>query len=387
MKVLMPSHARRVQQHKGESLFLASGIEEQLEKLHAGTVVLPSGGYLVIDSTEALVAVDVNSGRSTRERNIEETAVKTNLEAADEIARQLRLRDLAGLIVIDFIDMDDRRNSAQVERRLKEALKVDRAKVQVERIGKLGLLAMSRQRLRPSIFEASMERCPNCDGSGFVRSVESAALHAVRAIEQEALSGRHASLAAHLQTDMAFYLLNEKREVWKRLEEVNGVAVRIGRDDTLVPGSWRLEGLEPREPAAPAAVSEGRRPPKRPAWRTRSRAAGAAVAGAGVTAGAARNRRPPPKSSRPFRTARPRPLPNPSRRPRTSRRPPPLKRPERSPRPQTERWGLGREWAGDPGRGGGGCGGRQAEDAASASARLVRGPIRVRCGRWGRPCR
>ena len=257
MKVLMPSHARRVQQHKGESLFLASGIEEQLEKLHAGTVQLPSGGYLVIDSTEALVAVDVNSGRSTRERNIEETAVKTNLEAADEIARQLRLRDLAGLIVIDFIDMDDRRNSAQVERRLKEALKVDRAKVQVERIGKLGLLSMSRQRLRPSIFEASMERCPNCEGSGFVRSAESAALHAVRAIEQEALSGRHASLAAHLPTDMAFYLLNEKRGIWNRLEEANGVAVRIERDDTLVPGSWRLEGLEPREPAAPAAVSEG----------------------------------------------------------------------------------------------------------------------------------
>ena len=257
MKVLMPSHARRVQQHKGESLFLASGIEEQLEKLHTGTVQLPSGGYLVIDSTEALVAVDVNSGRSTRERNIEETAVKTNLEAADEIARQLRLRDLAGLIVIDFIDMDDRRNGAQVERRLKEALKVDRAKVQVERIGKLGLLAMSRQRLRPSIFEASMERCPNCEGSGFVRSAESAALHAVRAIEQEALSGRHASLAAHLPTDMAFYLLNEKRGIWNRLEEANGVAVRIERDDTLVPGSWRLEGLEPREPAAPAVVSEG----------------------------------------------------------------------------------------------------------------------------------
>lgn len=256
MKVLMPSHARRVQQHKGESLFLASGIEKQLEQLHTGTVVLPSGGYLVIDSTEALVAIDVNSGRSTRERNIEETAVKTNLEAADEIARQLRLRDLAGLIVIDFIDMDDRRNGTQVERRLKEALKVDRAKVQVERIGKLGLLAMSRQRLRPSIFETSMERCPNCAGSGFVRSVESASLHAVRAVEQEALSGRHASLAAHLPTDMAFYLLNEKRETWRRLEEVNGVAVRIERDDTLAPGSWRVEGLEPLEAAAPAAVSE-----------------------------------------------------------------------------------------------------------------------------------
>ena len=266
MKALMPSHARRVQQYKdqAEPLFVAHGIEDQLYDLHTARVELPSGGYLVIDSTEALVAIDVNSGRSTRERDIEETAVKTNLEAADEVARQLRLRDLAGIVVIDFIDMDDRRNNSQVERRLKDALSNDRARVQVGKISALGLLEMSRQRLRPSIQESSTVACPHCNGSGFVRSVESSALQTARAIEQEALSGSHGVLSVYLSTDTALYLLNQKRSLLNRLASDHGVEVLLQRDDSQPPGTWRFESLAPKsqeiveaEPvAAIAAVEE-----------------------------------------------------------------------------------------------------------------------------------
>ena len=248
MKALMPSHAKRVQQYKDqvEPLFVAHGIEDQLYDLHTARVELPSGGYLVIDSTEALVAIDVNSGRATRERNIEETAVKTNLEAADEVARQLRLRDLAGLIVIDFIDMDDRRNNSQVERRLKDALGTDRARVQVGRISSLGLLEMSRQRLRPSIHESSTVACPHCNGSGFMRSVESSALQTARAIEQEALSGGPGVLSVYLSTDTALYLLNHKRGLLNRLAGEHGVDVLLQRDDSQPPGTWRFESLAPK---------------------------------------------------------------------------------------------------------------------------------------------
>ena len=266
MKALMPSHAKRVQQYKDqtEPLFIAHGIEDQLYDLHTSRVELPSGGYLVIDSTEALVAIDVNSGRSTRERNIEETALKTNLEAADEVARQLRLRDLAGLIVIDFIDMDDRRNNSQVERRLKDALSNDRARVQVGRISALGLLEMSRQRLRPSIHESSTIACPHCNGNGFIRSVESSALQTARAIEQEALSGGHGVLSVYLSTDTALYLLNHKRDLLHRLARDHGVEVLLERDDSQPPGSWRFESLAPKareedaeaEPAAAGAATE-----------------------------------------------------------------------------------------------------------------------------------
>ena len=248
MKALMPSHAKRVQQYKDqtEPLFVAHGIEDQLYDLHTARVELPSGGYLVIDSTEALVAIDVNSGRATRERNIEETAVKTNLEAADEVARQLRLRDLAGLIVIDFIDMDERRNNSQVERRLKDALSSDRARVQVGRISALGLLEMSRQRLRPSIHESSTVACPHCNGSGFMRSVESSALQTARAIEQEALSGGPGVLSVYLSTDTALYLLNYKRNLLNRLAGEHGVEVLLQRDDSQPPGTWRFESLSPK---------------------------------------------------------------------------------------------------------------------------------------------
>ena len=256
MKALMPSHAKRVQQYKDqtEPLFVAHGIEDQLYDLHTARVELPSGGYLVIDSTEALVAIDVNSGRATRERNIEETAVKTNLEAADEVARQLRLRDLAGLIVIDFIDMDERRNNSQVERRLKDALSSDRARVQVGRISALGLLEMSRQRLRPSIHESSTVACPHCNGSGFMRSVESSALQTARAIEQEALSGGHGVLSVYLSTDTALYLLNYKRNLLNRLAGDHGVEVLLQRDDSQPPGTWRFESLSPKPREEDAAA-------------------------------------------------------------------------------------------------------------------------------------
>ena len=269
MKALIPSHAKRVQQYKDrtEPLFAAHGIEDQLYDLHTARVELPSGGYLVIDSTEALVAIDVNSGRATRERNIEETAVRTNLEAADEVARQLRLRDLAGLIVIDFIDMDERRNNSQVERRLKDALASDRARVQVGRISALGLLEMSRQRLRPSIHESSTVACPHCNGAGFMRSVESSAMQAARAIEQEALSGGPGVLSVHLSTDTALYLLNYKRSLLNRLAGEHGVEVLLQRDDSQPPGAWRFDSLLPKpreeeDAAGPAPADAGETAPE-----------------------------------------------------------------------------------------------------------------------------
>src|SRR3546814_311406 len=186
MRALMPPHVKRVIQYDDASahIFPRFGIESQLDALHSHTVRLRSGGYIVLNATEALVAIDVNSGRATRERHIEETAVKTNLEAADEIGRQLRLRDLAGIIVIDFIDMEDRRNNSAVERRLKEALKNDRARIQMGRISQLGLLELSRQRLRPSLFETSMVLCPTCGGHGTLRSVESTSLYVLRPIAE-----------------------------------------------------------------------------------------------------------------------------------------------------------------------------------------------------------
>ena len=192
MRMLMPSHAKNVQPYKErEPIFQKHSIDTQLDAMFSETVTLKSGGYLVINQTEALVAIDVNSGRATKERNIEATALKTNLEAAAEAARQFRLRDLAGLIVIDFIDMDENRNNRAVERKLKEALKSDRARIQVGRISHFGLLEMSRQRMRAGIIEGSTVVCPACNGSGFVRSVESTALHVLRAVEAEAVKGKH----------------------------------------------------------------------------------------------------------------------------------------------------------------------------------------------------
>ncbi|HVH82004.1 MAG TPA: Rne/Rng family ribonuclease, partial [Stellaceae bacterium] len=245
MRMLMPSHAKRVQAYRDPlvGLFHRYQVESQIDAVHSPIGQLRSGGYIVINQTEALVSIDVNSGRATRERNIEETALRTNLEAADEIARQLRLRDLAGLIVIDFIDMEEHRHNAAVERRLKEALKNDRARIQVGRISAFGLMEMSRQRLRPSLAEASTQPCPHCGGTGFVRSTESTALYVLRAIEEEGARGRSAEICVYVPTTVALYILNQKRESLAQIEARYGLKVIVGRDDVLIPPNFRFERL------------------------------------------------------------------------------------------------------------------------------------------------
>ena len=251
MKMLMPSHAKRVQPYRDSQigLFHRFQVESQIDAIHSPIVQLRSGGYVVINQTEALVAIDVNSGRATRERNIEETAVRTNLEAAEEIARQLRLRDLAGLIVIDFIDMEEHRNQIAVERRLKDALKNDRARIQVGRISAFGLLEMSRQRLRPSLAETSTQPCPHCGGTGFIRSTESTALYVLRSIEEEGMRRRSAEVCVYVPTTVALYILNQKRDSLVQLEERYDIRVLVARDDALVPPAFRLERLRAYAPA------------------------------------------------------------------------------------------------------------------------------------------
>ncbi len=231
MRMLMPSHAKKVQLWKngGMPLFAKYQVEAQLDSMLQPTVQLRSGGYLVINQAEALVAIDVNSGRSTRERGIEETALRTNTEAADEVARQLRLRDLAGLIVIDFIDMETKKHNSMVERRLKEALKNDRARIQVGHISHFGLMEMSRQRLRPSLAETSFIACPHCGGTGHVRSTESAAIHVLRGIEEEGAKRRAAEVVVYSAPPVALYILNHKRE---RLQRDRGALRHAG----AVPG-------------------------------------------------------------------------------------------------------------------------------------------------------
>ncbi|WP_412558389.1 Rne/Rng family ribonuclease [Thalassospira sp. MIT1370] len=243
MKMLMPSHAKRVQPYKdqGVPLFHRFQVESQLDAMLNPVVQLKSGGYIVINPTEALVAIDVNSGRSTRERNIEETAYKTNLEAAEELARQLRLRDLAGLIVVDFIDMEDHRNQASVERKLKEAMRNDRARLQIGRISPFGLLEMSRQRLRPSLVESAFEVCSHCRGVGLVRSIESAALHLLRVIEEEGMRRRSGALTVHVASEVALYILNRKRDSLAEIEQRYGFTVMIFGDDSLISPDHRIE--------------------------------------------------------------------------------------------------------------------------------------------------
>src|SRR6202047_695356 len=232
MKMLMPSHAKRVQPYRDTiPLFHRFQVESQIDAIHSPVVQLRSGGYIVINPTEALVAIDVNSGRSTRERNIEETALKTNIEAAEEIARQLRLRDLAGLIVIDFIDMEEHRNQAAVERKIKEAMRHDRARIQLGRISLFGLLEMSRQRLRPSLIEASTHPYPHCNDTGHIRSTESTALHVLRAIEEEGMRRRSAEISVAAPTAVALYILNHKRQARAQAESRYGFRVAVARDD------------------------------------------------------------------------------------------------------------------------------------------------------------
>ena len=234
MRMLMPSHAKHVKQYKDtQPLFTRYGIESQLDAMFSPVVQLRSGGYIVINQAEALVAIDVNSGRATREHHIEDTALKTNCEAAEEIARQLRLRDLAGLIVIDFIDMDEGRNNRTVERRLKEALKHDRARIQVGRISHFGLLEMSRQRIRTSVLESSTEKCPVCGGSGHVRSVSSVALQLLRAIEEMLNKGATHNLIVRTRAEVALYVLNHKRAHLRMLEERFRVTLTVSADPTV----------------------------------------------------------------------------------------------------------------------------------------------------------
>ncbi len=212
MRMLMPSHAKNVQPYRDpQPIFAKSGVEAQLDAMFSNQVTLKSGGYLVINQTEALVAIDVNSGRSTREHNIEDTALRTNLEAADEIARQLRLRDLAGLIVVDFIDMEENRNNRAVERRLKDALKNDRARIQIGRISHFGLLEMSRQRIRTGVLEGSTAPCPHCAGAGMVRSTASIALHVLRVLEDALIKSSAHNITVRTRAEVALYILNQKR--------------------------------------------------------------------------------------------------------------------------------------------------------------------------------
>ncbi len=250
MRMLMPSHARKVIHwpDQGQSLFARFQVEAQLDAMMQPTVQLRSGGYLVINQAEALVAIDVNSGRSTRERNVEETAVRTNLEAADEVARQLRLRDLAGLIVIDFIDMESKRHNAMVERRMKDALKDDRARIQLGHISHFGLMEMSRQRLRPSLEETTLIICQHCNGTGHVRGTESAALHVLRGVEEEAGKRRSAEVIVHVATAIALYILNHKRERLNEIERRYGMRVIIAADDALIAPRFRIERLRTLAP-------------------------------------------------------------------------------------------------------------------------------------------
>jgi ribonuclease E len=234
MRMLMPSHTKNVRPyHDSQPIFAKYGIESQLDAMFSPVVQLRSGGYIVLNQTEALVAIDVNSGRATREHHIEDTALKTNLEASEEIARQLRLRDLAGLIVIDFIDMDEKRNNRAVERRLKDCLKNDRARIQVGRISHFGLLEMSRQRIRTSMLESSTDKCPHCGGTGHVRSVSSVALQLLRMIEESLQRGATHNIVGRTRSEIALYVLNHKRAHLHDLEHRFQIAITIASDDAI----------------------------------------------------------------------------------------------------------------------------------------------------------
>lgn len=245
MKTLTPSHAKKVQRYKEQTpLFQKYQVESQLDAMHSPTTQLKSGGSIVFGQTEALVAIDVNSGRATKERHIEETALKTNLEAADEIARQLRLRDLAGLVVIDFIDMDEHRNNHAVERRLKEALKIDRARIQVGRISHFGLLELSRQRLRPSLIEANFDVCKACTGTGMIRSIESTSIQTLRSIEEEGLRNRTSELTVTVHPDVALYILNYKRVGLEDIQTRYDMKIFVLGDSELVPPDIRMDRIK-----------------------------------------------------------------------------------------------------------------------------------------------
>ncbi|MDP4991191.1 MAG: ribonuclease E/G, partial [Marivita lacus] len=242
-------------QHYAEPmpLFARHQVESYLSAMFNPTVQLKSGGYIVIGVTEALVAIDVNSGRATKEGSIEETALKTNLEAAEEVARQLRLRDLAGLIVIDFIDMDERRNNAAVEKRIKDKLKNDRARIQVGRISGFGLMEMSRQRLRPGMIEATTQPCPSCHGTGLIRSDDNMALQVLRQIEEEGVRRRSREVLVRCPVSIANFLMNQKREHVAQIEARYGMSVRIEGDVHLVSPDFTIEKFKTATRVVPEA--------------------------------------------------------------------------------------------------------------------------------------
>ncbi|MEP3304360.1 MAG: ribonuclease E/G, partial [Roseibium sp.] len=246
MRMLMPSHAKNVQPYRDPSpVFIRYGVEPQLDAMFSPQVTLKSGGYIVINQTEALVSIDVNSGKSTREHNIEDTALQTNLEAAEEVTRQLRLRDLAGLVVIDFIDMEENKNNRAVERKLKDCLKNDRARIQVGRISHFGLLEMSRQRIRTGVLESSTTPCPHCHGTGMIRSVESVALHVLRSLEDNLLKGATHNLIIRTTTEVALYILNQKRRNLSDLEARFAVDVEVQADEMVNGQLYVLERADP----------------------------------------------------------------------------------------------------------------------------------------------
>ena len=248
INMLMPSHAKFVKKYDDEiPLYLRYGAEKQIENSLDSIVQLKSGGYLVIHPTEALVSVDVNSGRSTKERNIERTALRTNLEAAEELARQMRLRDLAGLIVVDFIDMDEHKNNRAVERKMKDMLSKDRARIQTSRISQFGLMEISRQRRRRSLLEGSTTSCPHCSGVGRKRTVESSALAAIRAVEEFAVRGKAKRIRLKTSPDVALYLLNEKRDLLTQVDEVADVFTEVVGNDDFIRPHFELEVIEKRE--------------------------------------------------------------------------------------------------------------------------------------------
>lgn len=251
MKMMIPSHAKRVKEfvNKGVPLFNKYKVESQIAEIGETQVTLPSGGYLVINPTEALVSVDVNSGKSTKERHIEETALRTNLEAAEEVARQLRLRDLGGLVVIDFIDMEDRRNNGKVERKMRDALSSDRARVQVGRISSFGLMELSRQRLSPSLTESQYETCSHCTGTGRIRTPDAATIMVLRAIEDEGIKGRAAEVMVHVTASVAIYILNSKRDHITALEERYGFKIVVRADESVGASGFRVEVSKPANKA------------------------------------------------------------------------------------------------------------------------------------------
>src|SRR4051794_2548784 len=254
MKLLMPSHVKRVNLHSETTpLFQRSGVEDQLNAMYQPTVQLKSGGYLVINPTEALVSIDINSGRSTREHNIEQTAYMTNVEATAEIARQLRLRDMAGLIVIDFIDMEQGSHNRKVEKAMKDAIKNDRARIQIGRISSFGLMEMSRQRLRTGVLEASTRACPHCEGTGLMRTAASAGLSALRMLEEEAARGRGSRIVLRAGREAAVYVLNKKRAELADIEQRYGVMIDVQIDESLEGARMSVESSGPRPVALPRA--------------------------------------------------------------------------------------------------------------------------------------